>query len=253
MAVQTLADTDRDGYVEYSNQFAAGPDYSEYTLTGTHRARMDIQDPALNYRYVDFYYFGYNLDMGSEGANVWRFVMFFGPGPRKNRSTPWLTIAGTIDANIALQKPGGYDAIDRAWDNLSNDEKKFVVAHPFEAAGFLAQAEQAIADTASRFSQGDMQDGKRGNAFQHAMWNALMAQWKPEYAAEFANAHEKYPGWAQWSETSFRNMDLHNNEVGRQIGLDNRFVTREQLANLVMNALNSNQLQVVCPPTCRRQ
>lgn len=33
---------------------------------------------------------------------------------------------------------------------------------------------------------------------------------------------------AQWSETLFRNMDLHNNEVRRQIGLDNRFVTREQ-------------------------
>ena len=84
MAVQTLADTDRDGFVEYSNTFAAGADYSEYTMTGTHRARMSIQDPAMNYRYVDFYYFGYNLDMGSEGGNAWRFVMFYGPGPRKN-------------------------------------------------------------------------------------------------------------------------------------------------------------------------
>ena len=58
MAVGTYADTDRDGFVEYSNQFAAGADYSEYTLTGTHRARMSIQDPAMNNRYVDFYYFG---------------------------------------------------------------------------------------------------------------------------------------------------------------------------------------------------
>lgn len=213
---------------------------------------MSIQDPALNYRYVDYYYFSFMSDMGSEGATVWRWVMVYGRGPQKYRPSSMITVAGTIDANIALQKPGGYDAIDRAWDHLSNDEKKFVVAHPAEAAGFLIQAEQAIADTVSRFSQSDREDGKRGNAFQHAMWNALMAQWRPEYAAEFANAHEQYPGWAQWSETPFRNMDLHNNEVGRQIGLDNRFVTRQELANLVMNALNSNQLQVVCPPTCRK-
>lgn len=80
MAVQTLADTDRDGLVEYLNTFAAGADYTEYTLTGTHRARMDIQDPAMNNRYVDFYYFAWSADNGSESRNIWRFVMFLGLG-----------------------------------------------------------------------------------------------------------------------------------------------------------------------------
>jgi len=59
------ADQDRDGYVEHSEQFAAGADDSEYTVTGTHRGRMNIQDPALNYHYLDYFYFSYNLDMGS--------------------------------------------------------------------------------------------------------------------------------------------------------------------------------------------
>lgn len=251
MAIGTFADTDRDGFVQYSNQFAAGADYSEYTLTGTHRARMSIQDPALNYRYVDNYYFGYNLDMGREGGNAWRFVMFFGPGPRKNWSTPWLTVNGTIDANIALQNPGGSDQINAAWNQLTNDEKKFVVAHPIVAAGFLSQANQAIEDTNSRFSQNDRRDGTRGNAFQHALWNALMAQWRPEHATEFANAHENYPRNPNDArQNTLRNMDLANNSVGRGIGFNNRFATREELGNLVMNALNSGQLQVVCPPTC---
>jgi uncharacterized protein DUF6973 len=119
------------------------------------------------------------------------------------------------------------------------------------AAGFLNYADQAVQDTISRFSAQDREDGTKGNAFQHAFWNALMMQWRSEYAAEFANAHEKYPGWERWQETPFRNMDLDNNSVGRQIGIDNRFATRQELANLVMNALNSGQLKVICPPTCR--
>jgi hypothetical protein len=254
MAVQTLADTDRDGFVEYSNTFAAGPDGSEYTLTGTHRARMSIQDPAWNNRYVDFYYFGYNLDRGSEGGNAWRYVMFFGPGPRKNWSTPWLTIAGTIDANIALEMPqGASDEIRAAWNDLTNDEKKFVIAHPDIATGFLAQANMAVDDTKSRFSDNDRKDGTKGNAFQHALWNALMTQWKgSDLAADFAYAHENYPRNPNDAlESTLRNMDLINNDVGRQIGQANPFATRQDLSNLVMNALNSNQLQVVCPPTCR--
>lgn len=64
-----------------------------------------IQDPALNLRYVDYYYFGYNLDMGLEGENVWRFVMFYGRGPRKNWTTQMLTVNSSIDANIALEMP----------------------------------------------------------------------------------------------------------------------------------------------------
>ena len=251
LAFGNYADNDRDGFVEYSNQFPAGPDYSEYTMTGTHRARMSIQDPALNLRYVDYYYFGYNLDMGLEGENIWRFVMFTGRGPRKNYYTSLLTVNGSIDADIALDPPQGYEAIDKAWNSLTNDEKKFVKANPVVAAGFLVHAEQAVEDTISRFSEQDRKDGTRGNAFQHAFWNALMSSWRPEYAEEFATAHENYPRDVNDArQNTFRNMDLHNNSVGRSIGFNNRFATRETLANLVMNALNAGQLQIVCPPTC---
>lgn len=253
MATQTLADTDRDGFVEYSNTFAAGADYSEYLLKGTHRARMDIQDPALNYRYVDYYYFGYNLDRGSEGGNAWRYVMFFGPGPRKNWSTAWLTVAGTIDANIALDMPQGVSGITPAtWNDLTNDEKKFVIEHTDYAIAFLMEANEALDETKNRFS--DTRDGTRANAFQHAYWNAMMAQGAQaaghvEYAQQYANAHENYPHDA-YHPNPKRDMDLGNNSVGRQIAINNPYATRQELANLVMQALNSGQLTYVCPPTC---
>ncbi|HBB88130.1 MAG TPA: hypothetical protein DC047_10980 [Blastocatellia bacterium] len=252
MAVQTLADTDRDGFVEYSNTFAAGADYSEYMLKGTHRARMDIQDPALNYRYVDFYYFGYNLDMGSEGGNAWRYVMFIGPGPRKNWTTPWLTVDGTYDANIALDMPQGYDEkMAQQWDRLTPDEKKWVIANPQLGISFLVAAGAAEEDTRANFF--DLTDGTRANAFQHAFWNALMTQaGGPYYAEQFANLHEYVPApiVLNQKQTTLRNMDFFNNSVGRQIGSNNPFASRRDLVNMVINALNSGQLQYVCPPTC---
>jgi hypothetical protein len=52
-------------------------------------------------------------------------------------------------------------------------------------------------------------------------------------------------------ENAFRNMDLHNNNAGRQIGINNLSATSQQLANLVTQALNSGQLQVICPDKCR--
>jgi len=176
--------------------------------------------------------------------------MVYGRMPQKYRLSSMITVAGTIDANIALQKPGGYDAIDRAWDNLTNDEKKFVVARPDIAAGFLVFAEQAVTDTISNFpGQTDRADGTGGNAFQHALWNAMMAQWHPEYAEEYGFAHEAYardPNDAR--QTTLRNMDLNNNAVGRQI--NNRFATRQELGVLVMHALQTGQLTVTCPGTC---
>jgi len=212
---------------------------------------MSIQDPALNYRYVDYYYFSFMSDMGSEGATVWRWVMVYGRGPKKDRLSSMITVAGTIDANIALEMEQGYQDI---WNGLTNDEKKFVKAHPALAASFLSARNNAIEDTQSRFSPQDMDDGTRGNAFQHAMWNALMTQLGTEnYAAEYANAHENYPrNVNDTTENTFRNMDLHNNNIGRQIATCNFTATRIEMANLIIQALNSGQLQVVCPPTCRQ-
>ena len=253
LASGTFADTDRDGFVEYSNQFAAGADGSEYTLAGTHRARMSIQDPALNYHYVDYYYFGYNLEMGSEGRNAWRWVMFVGPGPPKNRLSSMLTIAGTIDANIALDMPQGYSKAD--WDNLTDDEKKFVIEHTDWAISFMRQADQAKQETRNRFS--DTRDGTQANAFLHAYWNALMGQLtsysnQTDLAVQYANAHENYPrNVYDTFGDRFRDADLYNNNVGRQIGINNPAATSQDLANLAMQALNSGQLHYICPPTCK--
>jgi len=52
-----------------------------------------------------------------------------------------------------------------------------------------------------------------GDAFRHALWNALMERDVEEFASEIANNHELNPGPAEEKE-----MDLFNNEKGREIG-----------------------------------
>lgn len=52
-----------------------------------------------------------------------------------------------------------------------------------------------------------------GDAFRHALWNALMERDVDEFAVEIANNHELNPGPVEEKE-----MDLFNNEKGREIG-----------------------------------
>lgn len=82
------------------------------------------------------------------------------------------------------------------------------------------------------------------DAFRHAYWNARMtAEFGPEWTAQFATAHEGLPGNGAVREA----MDLYNNEVGRQIAIDNPDASPDQLADLVQQALNDGRLVVVAP------
>lgn len=72
------------------------------------------------------------------------------------------------------------------------------------------------------------------NAFQHAFWNALMA-WGhgTELAKEAADIHENFPN----NPPCEKNMDLHNNNIGRPIGAStSQWVGNIQLADAVYRA-----------------
>ena len=112
----------------------------------------------------------------------------------------------------------------------------------------FSEAETRFPDTAvpadipagkAREWQGN--DGHR-DAFRHAYWNALLAHdYGNDWARSFATAHEGLPGNPATREA----MDLYNNEVGRSIGASHPNASREELANLVADALNQGKLVVV--------
>ncbi|MEF2279357.1 hypothetical protein V3W47_13715 [Deinococcus sp. YIM 134068] len=94
-----------------------------------------------------------------------------------------------------------------------------------------ADSQTAVAETARRFDWQPYEDGNEGNAFQHAYWNALMNKHVGGWAAStIATAHETgSPSYG----TLVSQMDLYNNNVGRQIQYYNQSLSDWALGNLV--------------------
>ncbi len=82
-----------------------------------------------------------------------------------------------------------------------------------------------------------------GDAFRHAYWSALMtSEFGEEFAEKFATAHETEYNYNPSKAETF--MDLHNNEVGRNIAILNPNVSDEDLQQIIMSALQEGQLYV---------
>lgn len=96
-------------------------------------------------------------------------------------------------------------------------------------------------DTANATFPADGQDDHT-DAFRHTYWNALLtARFGADFAREIATAHEAVPDHTAASEA----MDLHNNEVGRQIAVAHPGASPEELAVLVREAVDSGRTVVV--------
>jgi hypothetical protein len=98
----------------------------------------------------------------------------------------------------------------------------------------------ALNQTSALFP-GESLHNSRADAFRHSYWNALITQeFGAEYAQAFTTKHETSPGSVR--EEQF--MDLHNNSVGRDIGLSYPNLRPEQIQQKVMDALTNGQLYV---------
>ncbi|MEQ8973394.1 MAG: hypothetical protein RIE73_23695 [Coleofasciculus sp. C1-SOL-03] len=84
-------------------------------------------------------------------------------------------------------------------------------------------------------------DGHR-DAFRHAYWNSLLVRnFGKEWTNQFTTAHEALPGNPATREA----MDLYNNEVGRQIAIDNPEANDVEIADLVRQASDNGELIVI--------
>ncbi|QUI23322.1 hypothetical protein HZI73_13955 [Vallitalea pronyensis] len=109
------------------------------------------------------------------------------------------------------------------WKSLTDAEKVLVVLFPIQAL-LVNVAKNKTDELTNTYYLGWI-DGDVGNSFRHAMWNALMTKsiGKP-LAKAFADAHEnqgltdaeyKANVWHGFNGLEHRNMDLHNNQKGR--------------------------------------
>jgi len=89
---------------------------------------------------------------------------------------------------------------------------------------------------------GRWQNDGHNDAFRHAYWSALLTkEFGAEWAEQFTTAHEGVPG----NQSTREAMDLYNNEVGRQIALDNPNASKKELANLIEQAITDGKMVVI--------
>lgn len=107
------------------------------------------------------------------------------------------------------------------WNALTDSEKKLCIRYPFDALKVNKAKNIATSQTEAKFGTNGL--GNRSDAFRHGIWNAEMTVLIGKERAElFATAHEDKDVTGTESDgypkTAHRDMDLHNNEVGREIG-----------------------------------
>ncbi len=97
-------------------------------------------------------------------------------------------------------------------------------------------------DTAKDMYPGDVDQDDQTDAFRHVYWNALMTQeFGPEWTQEYASKHEGRPDNAAVREA----MDLHSNEIGRNIALRNPDASPEELRELAGQAVEKGDGVVI--------
>lgn len=134
------------------------------------------------------------------------------------------------------------------WNALTESEKKLCIRYPFDALKVNTAKNIATTQTEEKFGINGL--GDRSDAFRHGLWNAEMTVLIGKDKAElFATAHEDKDVTGIESDgypkTSHRDMDLHNNEIGRKIGEENSGTSEEKMGNIVYNEVFSESTQFI--------
>jgi hypothetical protein len=102
-------------------------------------------------------------------------------------------------------------------------EKDFCLARPYHCQLYANDAAQAFSWTGTLFTgKRTLSDSTRANAFQHAVWNALMVESDddhPDYALDFSTRHEDEAYNSSDQQVAYRSlMDIENNKTGNLFG-----------------------------------
>lgn len=134
------------------------------------------------------------------------------------------------------------------WNALTYSEKKLCVRYPFDALKVNTAKNIATSQTETKFGFNGL--GDKSDAFRHGIWNAEMTILIGKEKAElFATAHEDkdVTGYESdgYPKTAHRDMDLHNNELGRHIGAENASVSEDEMADIIYREINSLSTQFI--------
>lgn len=153
-------------------------------------------------------------------------------------------IVNTMNEIHAVENRGILDI----WNSLTDSEKKLCVRYPFDALKVNQAKNIATDQTEKKFGENGL--GNRSDAFRHGIWNAEMTILIGKEKAElFATAHEDKDVAGNESDgypkSAHRDMDLHNNAVGRDIGENNKDASEDELADIIYKEIYSETCQFI--------
>lgn len=128
------------------------------------------------------------------------------------------------------------------WNSLTDSEKRLIIRYPFDALKVNQAKDVATSQTELKFGHNGL--GDRSDAFRHGIWNAKMTVLVGKEKAElFATAHEDKDTTGMeadgYTKAEHKNMDLHNNAAGREIGINNVNAADDELANIIYENIYS--------------
>ncbi|MDA3911696.1 MAG: RHS repeat-associated core domain-containing protein, partial [Bacteroidales bacterium] len=150
-----------------------------------------------------------------------------------------------------------------AMENLANGQDAkttgYAIQHPYNAykTGTVGM-QNSISNNVSNFQinicrTADMptgQEGDYGNAFRHVMWQAMITKkFGDKHANRMGNAHENYIDRRDTNQRVFRGTrlgdadtvaDLLNNQIGIDIGNNNKSASNVDIAKSVLKEFHEN-------------
>ena len=149
-------------------------------------------------------------------------------------------------------------SIKKSFSKLSKPEKSWVVFHTFKAkkAYQISLEAERVKDSIKKTrTLGSDNNGGKIDAFKHSFWMARLTQGIGKRAAHsLGKAHEKgnYQTYKKRQlEDGFlpdkpsTNMDLYNNQVGIEIGKQNKTKSKNELIHIIIDSINKGKMQVL--------
>lgn len=138
--------------------------------------------------------------------------------------------------------------ISDIWNALTNSEKKLCIRYPFDALKVNTARNIAASQTERKFGYSGL--GDRSDAFRHGIWNAEMTVLIGKEKAElFATAHEDKDTTGDesdgFSKEAHKEMDLHNNGVGRNIGSSNANLSEDEMADIIYEEIYTSNTEFI--------
>ena len=138
--------------------------------------------------------------------------------------------------------------ISDIWNALTDSEKKLCIRYPFDALKVNSAKNIATTQVERKFGYNGL--GDRSDAFRHGIWNAEMTILIGKEKAElFATAHEDKDttGFESdgYSKEAHKQMDLHNNEVGRNLGSSNARASEDEMADIIYQNIYSETTEFI--------